>query len=115
MQENKNILNRELVILTLFLLKGNNMNLIIFSYSLFDEEIQEHLNDMKKIKAKNVTKDYNNISKYQFVHEINFNKDLKFSEIIKIKKELEVDNSIECVTIEDDNGEDIILFNKSLR
>lgn len=87
------------------------MNLIIFSYSLFDEEVQEHLNDMRNIKAKNVTKEYD-ISKYQFVHKINFNKDLKFSEIIKIKKEFEEDDYIRCVTLEDNNEEEIILFDK---
>ena len=87
------------------------MNLIIFSCSLFDEEVQEHLNDMRNIKAKNVTKEYD-ISKYQFVHKINFNKDLKFSEIIKIKKEFEEDDYIRCVTLEDNNKEGIILFDK---
>lgn len=87
------------------------MNLIIFSYSLFDEEVQEHLNDMRNIKAKNITKEYD-ISKYQFVHKINFNKDLKFSEIIKIKKEFEEDDYIKYVTLEDNNEEEIILFNK---
>ena len=40
------------------------------------------------------------------------NKDLKFSEIIKIKKEFEEDDYIRCVTLEDNNKEGIILFDK---
>lgn len=87
------------------------MNLIIFSSSLFDEEVQEHINDMKNIKAKNVTKKYN-LPKYKFVHKINFDKDLKFSEIIKIKKEFKEDEYIERVTLENNDEEEIILFDK---
>lgn len=88
------------------------MKLIIESFFLFNKMMRINYKEMmKEINAKDVS-DYIDVLDNLFIHEIEFNKELKFSEIIKIKEILKKEEHIKCVTLEDDNEEEIILFNK---
>ena len=86
------------------------MKLMIGSFSLFNKIIRTNYEEMmKEINAKEVS-DYTDFLDNLFIHEIEFNKELKFSEIIKIKKILKEEEYIKYVILEDDNEEEIILF-----
>lgn len=88
------------------------MKLMIGSFSLFNKIIRTNYEKMmREINAKEIS-DYTDFLDNLFIHEIEFNKELKFSEIIKIKKILKKEEYIKYVILEDDNEEEIILFNK---
>lgn len=88
------------------------MKLIIESFSLSDDVIKKNYKDMMdEINAKDISNFQDKLNDL-FLHEVEFNKDLNVSEIMKIKKILERENCIFSTSLEDNNGEKITLFSK---
>ena len=91
------------------------MQLIIESYCLTSAKlINEYLDIMEEINAKEIykekTDDYFE-KENKYLHKIEFNKDLKVSELIQIKDSL-YPEEIMAVWIKDDENKEITLFNK---
>ena len=88
------------------------MNLYIESYVLdVEKERNEYFNIMKQISAKMFDESFD-INSPCYVHEIKFDKDLKFSELMKVKEIIFNIYDAKSAWIKDDNQNELVLFGK---
>lgn len=91
------------------------MQLMIESYCLTSAKlINEYLDMMKEINAEEIYKektDYDFEKENKYIHKIEFDKELKFSEIIEIKDILYPENIL-AAWIKDGINKELIIFNK---
>ena len=93
------------------------MELYVESYPLSINEKNEYFNFVEKMKSKETWKeniDFDN-EYYKYIHVINFNKDLKLTELINIKEFLRGNDDILASWIKDEKQNELILFNKDQR